>query len=198
MLEIHSRVRQKDRDAAAEAFRTTAQCVLLSSDVSARGVDYPGVSLVVQCGAALQRHAQSAHLRSLFFRRASTAERHARPLAFRKHVYVNMWSGRCSKFAPPRTTYVGAPDSREVYVQRIGRTGRNGARGKSLLLLAQGFDSDFAANALHGLHVACDASPWAAWAAAAAGDAACTSASSDPAALRLAAAAVDDKLASET
>lgn len=52
VLEIHSRRSQSQRDRASKAFREAETAVLLSSDVSARGVDYPDVSLVLQCGIA--------------------------------------------------------------------------------------------------------------------------------------------------
>ncbi|CAK4666260.1 hypothetical protein LEN26_015103 [Aphanomyces euteiches] len=50
VLEIHSRKSQAHRTKAADAFRLQDNLILFSSDVSARGVDYPGVSLVVQVG----------------------------------------------------------------------------------------------------------------------------------------------------
>ena len=52
VFEIHSKKKQAARDLAADAFRAaTTNAVLVTSDVSARGVDYPDVSLVVQCEA---------------------------------------------------------------------------------------------------------------------------------------------------
>lgn len=50
ILEIHSRKSQAQRTKTAEAFRTGKKVVMFSSDVSARGVDYPDVSLVLQVG----------------------------------------------------------------------------------------------------------------------------------------------------
>jgi ATP-dependent RNA helicase MSS116 len=51
-IEMHSEMPQERRGAASDAFRS-AQFggVMLTSDVSARGVDYPGVTHVVQVGA---------------------------------------------------------------------------------------------------------------------------------------------------
>lgn len=46
--EIHSRMNQNKRNRASEEFRRSKGLVLVSSDVSARGVDYPDVTLVVQ------------------------------------------------------------------------------------------------------------------------------------------------------
>ena len=48
VLEIHSRKSQPARIKAAEAFRNARQAIMFTSDVSARGVDYPDVSLVIQ------------------------------------------------------------------------------------------------------------------------------------------------------
>ena len=47
-LEIHSRKSQPQRDKASAAFRAATEAVLFSSDVSARGVDYPDVTFVLQ------------------------------------------------------------------------------------------------------------------------------------------------------
>lgn len=49
-LEIHGKMEQKDRTRASEAFRRSGRAVLAASDVIARGVDYPDVTLVVQMG----------------------------------------------------------------------------------------------------------------------------------------------------
>lgn len=49
--EIHSRLNQNQRTRASERFRRdTGNSVLVTSDVSARGVDYPGVTRVIQVG----------------------------------------------------------------------------------------------------------------------------------------------------
>ncbi|OWZ23565.1 DEAD/DEAH box RNA helicase [Phytophthora megakarya] len=50
VLEIHSRKSQAMRTKTAEAFRKGKKVMMFSSDVSARGVDYPDVSLVLQVG----------------------------------------------------------------------------------------------------------------------------------------------------
>lgn len=76
--EIHSRMSQSSRSRASNAFRAARRGILFSSDVSARGLDYPDVSLVVQ---------------------------------------------------------MGAPSSEQDYIHRIGRTGRAGKLGRSLLVL---------------------------------------------------------------
>ncbi|TDH65015.1 hypothetical protein CCR75_001698 [Bremia lactucae] len=50
VLAIHSRKSQAVRTKTAEAFRKGHKVMMFSSDVSARGVDYPDVSLVLQVG----------------------------------------------------------------------------------------------------------------------------------------------------
>ncbi|KAJ3873963.1 P-loop containing nucleoside triphosphate hydrolase protein [Lentinula edodes] len=50
VLEIHSRKSQSARTKAAEAFKGAKSAILLSSDVAARGIDFPGVTLVIQIG----------------------------------------------------------------------------------------------------------------------------------------------------
>merc|ERR1719426_764081 len=49
VLEMHSRKSQSARNKMAEQFRERAGLCLFTSDVSARGMDYPDVTLVVQC-----------------------------------------------------------------------------------------------------------------------------------------------------
>merc|ERR1712232_577387 len=50
VLSIHSRKSQSARNRASNAFRTAATGALFTSDVSARGMDYPDVSHVIQFG----------------------------------------------------------------------------------------------------------------------------------------------------
>ena len=52
LVEIHSKKTQEQRTRASEMFRSakTGYSVLITSDVSARGVDYPGVTRVIQVG----------------------------------------------------------------------------------------------------------------------------------------------------
>ena len=50
LLEIHSRKSQSAREKASAAFRNAPEGILFTSDVSARGVDYPDVTLVAQVG----------------------------------------------------------------------------------------------------------------------------------------------------
>jgi ATP-dependent RNA helicase MSS116, mitochondrial len=50
VLQIHSKLEQRQRSRVADRFRASREGVLFTSDVSARGVDYPNVTLVVQMG----------------------------------------------------------------------------------------------------------------------------------------------------
>ena len=50
VLEIHSRKSQKQRERASEEFRKRRNAIMFSSDVTARGMDYPDVSYVLQVG----------------------------------------------------------------------------------------------------------------------------------------------------
>jgi len=59
ILEIHSRKSQAARQKASDKFRTAKKAVLFSSDVSARGMDYPDVTFVLQVG--LTERAQYIH-----------------------------------------------------------------------------------------------------------------------------------------
>lgn len=49
-LDLHSRLSQNKRDQAAAAFGSNPTGVMFASDVIARGLDFPDVSLVVQVG----------------------------------------------------------------------------------------------------------------------------------------------------
>lgn len=51
--EIHSRKPQNYRTRVSEEFRQSKGLILVSSDVSARGVDYPDVTLVIQVAHSL-------------------------------------------------------------------------------------------------------------------------------------------------
>jgi ATP-dependent RNA helicase MSS116 len=50
ILEIHSKLTQSQRTKAAENFRRADSGILLSSDVTARGMDFPNVTHVIQMG----------------------------------------------------------------------------------------------------------------------------------------------------
>ncbi|KAL7544710.1 hypothetical protein ACHAWF_008071 [Thalassiosira exigua] len=55
VLEIHSKKSQSYRNRVSEQFRSATSAILLTSDVSARGVDYPGVTHVIQFGMPSSR-----------------------------------------------------------------------------------------------------------------------------------------------
>jgi ATP-dependent RNA helicase MSS116 len=55
VMELHSRKSQGYRDRVSSEFREAESGILLTSDVSARGVDYPGVTHVVQFGMPSNR-----------------------------------------------------------------------------------------------------------------------------------------------
>ena len=50
IFEIHSKKSQPQRSATSEQFRLCRSGILFSSDVSARGMDYPDVTFVLQLG----------------------------------------------------------------------------------------------------------------------------------------------------
>lgn len=47
MIELHSKKSQDFREKQAKIFASTNKNVLFTSDVSARGVDYPDVTLII-------------------------------------------------------------------------------------------------------------------------------------------------------
>jgi ATP-dependent RNA helicase MSS116 len=55
VLEIHAKKSQGNRSNTSDRFRQTKKGVMFTSDVSARGVDYPDVTHVVQVGMATDR-----------------------------------------------------------------------------------------------------------------------------------------------
>jgi ATP-dependent RNA helicase MSS116 len=60
VLEIHSRLSQSKRTKVSDQFRDGDNLVMFSSDVSARGLDYPDVTSVIQVGMPSDR-AQYIH-----------------------------------------------------------------------------------------------------------------------------------------
>ncbi|KAJ6256401.1 ATP-dependent RNA helicase [Drechslerella dactyloides] len=55
LIQIHSRLTQQRRTEAANAFKRADNAVLFSSDVTARGMDFPNVTHVIQIGAPSTR-----------------------------------------------------------------------------------------------------------------------------------------------
>ena len=70
-VEIHSRKSQPQRDRASAQFRTAKAAILFTSDVTARGLDYPDVTFVVQVGYSQHAHTHNLSL-SLSIARART------------------------------------------------------------------------------------------------------------------------------
>jgi len=60
VLEMHSRRSQSQRTRVADQFREGSNLIMFSSDVSARGMDYPDVTAVIQVGMPSER-AQYIH-----------------------------------------------------------------------------------------------------------------------------------------
>lgn len=54
--EIHSRKPQLYRTRVSEEFRVSKRLILVTSDVSARGMNYPDVTLVIQVFAAQEKY----------------------------------------------------------------------------------------------------------------------------------------------
>lgn len=50
IIQIHAKLSQRQRTYAAEAFRRATSSILFSSDVTARGMDFPNVTHVIQIG----------------------------------------------------------------------------------------------------------------------------------------------------
>lgn len=57
IIEMHGKLSQQERTRAADAFRRSKSGILLSSDVTARGMDFPNVTHVIQVGIPQTREA---------------------------------------------------------------------------------------------------------------------------------------------
>ncbi|KAJ3220420.1 hypothetical protein HK099_004369 [Clydaea vesicula] len=79
IIELHSRLNQIQRVGASKNFRAAMGGILFTTDVSARGIDYPDVTLILQ---------------------------------------------------------VGIPITRDLYIHRVGRTGRAGKDGEAIMILS--------------------------------------------------------------
>ena len=55
VVEIHSKLSQSRRTKATERFRQSPAAVMMTSDVTARGIDFPDVTLVIQVGVPANR-----------------------------------------------------------------------------------------------------------------------------------------------
>lgn len=55
IIEMHARLTQQERTIAAESFRRADSAIMVSSDVTARGMDFPNVTHVIQMGVPQTR-----------------------------------------------------------------------------------------------------------------------------------------------
>ncbi|KAL8842933.1 MAG: hypothetical protein Q9170_000337 [Blastenia crenularia] len=55
IIEMHARLSQRERTLAADTFRRAKSAIMVSSDVTARGMDFPNVSHVIQMGVPQTR-----------------------------------------------------------------------------------------------------------------------------------------------
>jgi len=67
VLEIHSRKSQSQRTKVSDKFRDGKNLIMFTSDVSARGMDYPDVSTVIQVTHSLSVSLSHTHTLSLSF-----------------------------------------------------------------------------------------------------------------------------------
>mgnify|MGYP001806873294 CR=1 FL=1 len=130
VIEMHSRKSQPQRDKASALFRAENRMIMFSSDVSARGVDYPGVTYVVQvrghCG-------NPSRLHGLCFSVLQMLRHIALPQNESSRATRTYHAPLLSLFPVPQC---GAPANREQYIHRAGRTGRAGRAGQCTLLLS--------------------------------------------------------------
>jgi len=100
VLEIHSRKSQGHRTKVSEKFRTGSRQVLFSSDVSARGMDYPDVTCVLQVGVASSQE-QYIHRLGRTARGTGTAGHAILLLADFERPFLSSLSGLGVKETPP-------------------------------------------------------------------------------------------------
>lgn len=55
IIEIHARLTQRERTFAADSFRKADSAIMVSSDVTARGMDFPNVTHIIQVGIPANR-----------------------------------------------------------------------------------------------------------------------------------------------
>lgn len=112
-FEIHSRKTQAARTNATNAFTKASSGILLSSDVTARGIDIPGVTAVIQIG--MPSSGEQCKCRSS------------------QQVHVIVYSVFTNVLTTYNVTdlYAFAPD-----IHRLGRTARAGNEGSGMLILA--------------------------------------------------------------
>lgn len=138
VLEMHSRKSQAQRTRAADQFRAGKRCIMFSSDVSARGVDYPDVSLVIQVRSRCLHALYMCNLCSSQFLenlallvRLCLPSRCSMPCLQRppEHWLQRKLYGACWLLQ------VCVATDKAHYVHRLGCTGHAGRCGKGMLLL---------------------------------------------------------------
>jgi len=108
VLEIHSRKSQAHRNRCADQFRSSQSGIIFSSDVSARGLDYPDVTTVIQVGIPSARE-QYIHRLG----RTGRAGKSGRCILL-LHDFEEFFIGKNVKDLPikrlnPRTAFPGTP-----------------------------------------------------------------------------------------
>ncbi len=123
------RATQAYRTRVTNSFRECKQGVLVASDVAARGVDFPGVPRYTRDMREIHaRYTRDTRARRRLPRRlVGDPDRRATFL-----IWQLIRSPGVSL-----VIQIGAPDTREQYVHRTGRTGRADKSGRALLLLAE-------------------------------------------------------------
>jgi ATP-dependent RNA helicase DDX52/ROK1 len=132
---LHAERSQAQRDLAVQKFRTGKVWVLIATELVARGMDFKGVSLVINCAP---RHVARPALRSAPPPRIAALSRHwVRPSAHDVHRVV-------APLPPRRSGGRGAcaladdfPQSTTSYIHRIGRTGRAGRAGRAITFFTE-------------------------------------------------------------
>ncbi len=129
-------------------FREGSNLVMFSSDVSARGLDYPDVTTVIQVGI-VSSSSYDMHVSS------STYDMHVSSSSHNMHAFssghpdvttviqVGMHVSSSSyEMHVSSSSQVGMPSDRAQYIHRLGRTARAGKSGSGVLLLAT-FERNF-------------------------------------------------------
>eukprot|EP00439_Symbiodinium_sp_Y106_P083554 s498_g23.t1 len=138
VFEIHARRSQKQRTDESERFRAATRGVLFTSDVSSRGLDYPGVTHVIQMGAA---HSKAEYVHRLG--RTGRAGREGQGLLL-LHEFEQGFLAEVSDLGiaeVPQATavgempdFIGMPIAKNVkaqaYYSRINHVMRNSSLGK--------------------------------------------------------------------
>ncbi|CAE7384741.1 unnamed protein product [Symbiodinium necroappetens] len=138
VFEIHARRSQKQRTDESERFRAATRGVLFTSDVSSRGLDYPGVTHVIQMGAA---HSKAEYVHRLG--RTGRAGREGQGLLllheFEQGFLAEVSDLGIAEVPAPNAVgempdFIGMPIAKNVkaqaYYSRINHVMRNSSLGK--------------------------------------------------------------------